>query len=214
MSDRPTGVSDPDNAFWCTNATELLSKLGTTTEGLGGTKAGHRLQDAGHNVVAEPARRHIGAKSLRRLVDPLVAILIVAAVVSGAVGDLASCAIILLVIAFSIALEVTQEHNAEKAVEALKRSVAVHAAVRRDGRVVETPVEELVPRDVVELAAGDLVPADGIVLEATGRRRPTRPYSPEKPFPWTSGPAHAPRQRLPMLSMPFSAGPRLCAAPQ
>ena len=168
MSDRPTGVSDPDNAFWCTNATELLSKLGTTTEGLGGTKAGHRLQDAGHNVVAEPARRHIGAKILRRLVDPLVAILIVAAVVSGAVGDLASCAIILLVIAFSIALEVTQEHNAEKAVEALKRSVAVHAAVRRDGRVVETPVEELVPRDVVELAAGDLVPADGIVLEATG----------------------------------------------
>ena len=62
----------------------------------------------------------------------------------------------------------TQEHNAEKAVEALKRSVAVHAAVRRDGRVVETPVEELVPGDVVELAAGDLVPADGIVLEATG----------------------------------------------
>ena len=168
MSDRPTGVSDPDDAFWCASATELLSKLGTTNEGLSGTEAWLRLQDAGHNVVAEPGPRHIGVKIFHRLIDPLVAILIVAAVVSGAVGDLASCAIILLVIAFSIALEVTQERNAEKAVDLLKRSVAVHAAVRRDGRVVETPVEELVPGDVVELTAGDLVPADGIALEANG----------------------------------------------
>ena len=119
-------------------------------------------------MVAEPGPRHIGVKIFHRLIDPLVAILIVAAVVSGAVGDLASCAIILLVIAFSIALEVTQERNAEKAVDLLKRSVAVHAAVRRDGRVVEMPVEELVPGDVVELTAGDLVPADGIALEANG----------------------------------------------
>jgi Mg2+-importing ATPase len=119
-------------------------------------------------VVAEPARRHIGAKILRRLFDPLVAILVVAAIVSGSVGDLVSCAVILVIIAFSIAVEVTQEQNAEKAVEVLKRSVAVRAAVRRDGRISEMPVEELVPGDIVELAAGDLVPADGIVIEAAG----------------------------------------------
>ena len=46
MSDRPTGVSDPDDAFWCASATELLSKLGTTNEGLSGTEAWLRLQDA------------------------------------------------------------------------------------------------------------------------------------------------------------------------
>jgi Mg2+-importing ATPase len=168
MSDRPTGTSHSDEAFWFANANELLSKLGTSTAGLSADEARRRLLETGRNVVAEPARHHIGAKILRRLVDPLVAILIVAAIVSGAVGDLASCAIILVVISLSIALEVTQESNAEKAVDALKRSVALHAAARRDGRVVETPVEELVPGEVVELAAGDLVPADGIVLEAAG----------------------------------------------
>src|SRR5580765_8304272 len=168
MSDQPTGAPPPDDAFWSASANELLSKLGATVAGLSAVEARSRLLDVGRNVVAEPARRHIGAKILHRLADPLVAILIIAAIVSGAVGDLASCAIILVVIAFSIGLEVTQEHNAEKAVEALKRSVAVHATARRDGRASETPVEELVPGDVVELAAGDLVPADGIVLEATG----------------------------------------------
>lgn len=168
MSEQPTSVQISDNAFWRASTTELLSRLGATAAGLGAVEAQRRLQDVGRNVVAEPARRHISAKILRRLFDPLVAILIVAAIVSGAVGDLASCAIILVVVASSIALEVTQEHNAEKAVEALKRSVAVRAAVRRDGRINETPVEELVPGDVIELAAGDLVPADGIVLEATG----------------------------------------------
>jgi Mg2+-importing ATPase len=168
MSDQPTGAPPPDDAFWSASANELLSKLGATVAGLSAVEARSRLLDVGRNVVAEPARRHIGAKILHRLADPLVAILIIAAIVSGAVGDLASCAIILVVIAFSIGIEVTQEHNAEKAVEALKRSVAVHATVRRDGRASETPVEELVPGDVVELAAGDLVPADGIVLEATG----------------------------------------------
>ena len=66
----------------------------------------------------------------------------------------------------SIGLELVQEHSAETAVEALKRSVAVHATVRRDGHAVPTPVEDIVPGDVVELAAGDFAPADGVVLEA------------------------------------------------
>jgi Mg2+-importing ATPase len=170
MSDQPAGASHSDDAdaFWRTSVTELLSKFSATAVGLSAIEAQRRLINVGRNVVAEPARRHMGSKILHRLADPLVAILIVAAIVSGVVGDLASCAIILVVIALSIALEVTQEQNAEKAVEALKRSVAVSAAVRRDGRVVETPVEELVPGDIVELAVGDLVPADGMVLESNG----------------------------------------------
>jgi P-type Mg2+ transporter len=168
MSDQPTGPQNSDNSFWCASTTELLSRLGATAAGLSAVEAQRRLLDVGRNVVAEPARHHFGAKILRRLFDPLVAILVIAAIVSGAVGDLVSCAIILIIIAISVALEVTQEQNAEKAVETLKRSVAVHAAVRRDGRISETPVEELVPGDIVELAAGDLVPADGIVIDAAG----------------------------------------------
>src|SRR5512134_477540 len=102
MSDQPTGASHSDDAFWCASATELLSKFGATTAGLSAIEAQRRLLDVGRNAVAEPAPHHIGAKILHRLADPLIAILIVAAIVSGAVGDLASCAIILVVIAFSI----------------------------------------------------------------------------------------------------------------
>jgi Mg2+-importing ATPase len=168
MSDQPTAATSSDEAFWRSSEAELLSRLGTTAAGLSGAEAADRLRTGGRNVVAEPTRHHILGKILRRLIDPLIAILIVAAIVSATVGDLASGAIILAILTASIGLEVTQEHGAEKAVEALKHSVAVHAAVRRDGRSVETPVEEIVSGDIVELAAGDLVPADGIILEAAG----------------------------------------------
>ena len=168
MPDQPTGAPSSDDTFWCANKAELLSKLGTSAAGLSGVEAERRLRAYGRNVVAEPVRRRILGKILRRLIEPLIAILLIAAIVSGAFGDLASCAIILVVVTLSIGLEVTQEHHAEKTVDALKHSVAVRAAVRRDGSVIETPVEEIVPGDVIELAAGDLVPADGIVLEAIG----------------------------------------------
>ncbi|HEY6025437.1 MAG TPA: HAD-IC family P-type ATPase, partial [Pseudolabrys sp.] len=157
-----------DDTFWCAGDAELLSKFDTTAGGLSGAEAARRLRAIGRNAVAEPARRNMLGKILRRLIEPLIAILILAAIVSAAVGDLASGVIILAILTVSIGLEVTQEHNAEKAVEALKHSVAVHAAVRRDGRAVETPVENVVPGDITELAAGDLVPADGVVLEAAG----------------------------------------------
>ena len=168
MSDQPIVATSSDEAFWCSSEAELLSRLGTTAAGLSGAEAAGRLRTGGRNVVAEPARHYVLGKILHRLIDPLIAILIVAAIVSAAVGDLASGAIILAILTASIGLEVTQEHSAEKAVEALKHSVAVHAAVRRDRRTGEIPVEEIVSGDIVALAAGDLVPADGIILEAAG----------------------------------------------
>jgi Mg2+-importing ATPase len=162
-------LPDPRSSdFWTRGADALLAELTTTAAGLSTDEAAARLRIGGRNVVAEAPRRRLLAKAAKRLTDPLIAILIVAAFIAGGMGDLASAAIILVVVAASIALEVTQEHGAQKAVDALKHSVAVHAAVRRDGRAVETPVEDIVPGDVVELAAGDLVPADGLVLDAEG----------------------------------------------
>jgi Mg2+-importing ATPase len=168
MSDQPAAAPSSEDLFWGGSEAALFAKLAATSAGLTAAEAARRLRTVGRNVVAEPARRRIFGKILHRLADPLIAILIIAAIVSGAVGDLASCAIILAILTASIALEVTQEHNAEKVVDALKRSVAVHAAVRRGGCAVETPVADVVPGDVIELAAGDLVPADGVVLEAAG----------------------------------------------
>jgi Mg2+-importing ATPase len=165
----PSQPADPTpSEFWTVGAGELLAALKTAPAGLTAEEAARRLLSGGRNVIADTARRHILARIGKRLADPLIAILIVAAIVSAAVGDFASGAIILVILTASIALEVMQEHTAQKAVDALKHSVAVRAAVRRDGKVAETPVEEIVPGDIIELALGDLVPADGLVLEAEG----------------------------------------------
>ena len=95
-----------------------------------------------------------------------MAILPVAAAVAGFTGDLPSVAIVLAVVSLSIFLDVLQEHRVEVAAEALKRSVAVHSDALRDRRIVSIPVEQVVPGDVIELRAGDLVPVDGVVLQS------------------------------------------------
>ena len=169
----PSQPADPTpSEFWTLGAAELLAALKTAPAGLSSDEAARRLLSGGRNVLAETAHRRILAKIGKRLADPLIAILIVAALIAGGMGDLASAAIILVVVAASIALEVTQEHSAQKAVDALKHSVAVRAAVRRDGKVVETPVEEIVPGDVIELAARR--PRAGRRPRARGGRRTGR----------------------------------------
>ena len=161
-------VSARPDRFWTRDPDTLLAELATAQQGLTSAEAGRRLERCGRNVVAESPRRRLLAKLVKRLLEPLIAILIVAACLSGALGDWASTAIIFLILAISISLEIVQEHRAEDTAERLKRSVAIHAQVRRDGRIVNVLVEDVVPGDVVALEAGDLVPADGIVLESGG----------------------------------------------
>ncbi|MDJ0389511.1 magnesium-translocating P-type ATPase [Roseomonas sp. E05] len=154
--------------FWSVARQDALAALVSSPEGLSTAEAARRLAVHGRNLATEAPRRRILAKLGRRLAEPLVAILVIAAAVSGATGDWVSFALILLVLAASNLLDVFQEHRAETAAEALKRSVAVRCIVRRDGVAVPVAAEEIVPGDVVELRAGGLVPADGIVLASRG----------------------------------------------
>ena len=103
----------------------------------------------------------------RRVTEPLVAILCVAGLLSGIVGDPISAAIILLVVGLSITLDLTQEHKAELAIDALRQSVAIKVDVLRAGCVTQVTCEDVVPGDIVRLKAGDLIPADGIVLSGS-----------------------------------------------
>jgi Mg2+-importing ATPase len=152
--------------FWCVPVDVLLQRLRGSRDGLSAAEAARRLASVGPNTVADAPRRRFAVKIAKRFAEPLVAMLLVAAAISGLSGDLASFAIIVTVIALSIVLDVVQEHRAEVAAEALKRSVAIHADVRRDRASVSIPVEQMVPGDVVDLRAGDLVPADGVVIES------------------------------------------------
>ncbi len=156
-----------DTPFWIEPADALLARLAATPAGLTSAQAAERLAASGANVAVASRSRSLLGKLLKRLAEPLIAILLLAAAVSGATGDWQSFVVIVLIVLFSIGLDIFQEQKAEAAVEALKRSVAVTARVRRDGGQITVAVRDIVPGDIVELTAGDLVPADGIVL--TGR---------------------------------------------
>ena len=158
-------TSSPDN-FWCLSKEALFERTQSRATGLTSAEAEERIRRFGPNRVGDQHTVHLAAKIWRRFSEPLVAILLIAAVVAGFTGDLASVAIIMAVVSLSIGLDVVQEHRAEVAADALKRSVAVHADILRDQTIVAAPVDQVVPGDVVALRAGDLVPADGVVLQS------------------------------------------------
>jgi Mg2+-importing ATPase len=141
-----------------------LAKLQTRLTGLTEEEAEKRLRMYGPNLSEAVHREALLVRLGKRVLNPLVALLITAAAVSGFSGDFGSFFIIVAVLALSMTLDLVQEHRAEA--EALRHSVAVHADVMRDGVPGARRVSELVPGDVVMLRTGDLVPAAGIVLES------------------------------------------------
>jgi Mg2+-importing ATPase len=136
------------------------------TPGLTTAEARARLASYGPNVVAPHRPRRLVLEFLARFRNPLVLLLLAASAVAALTGEVTSFGIIAVIVVLSVTLDFLQEHRAGQAAERLKASVAVRATVLRDGAACEIPVAELVPGDVVRLAAGDLVPADGRVLEA------------------------------------------------
>ncbi len=162
------GAESEPPAFWTASNDEILKTLDARPEGLSTQDAQRRLGRYGQNLAVVSLHRSLIVKLGKRLAEPLTAILLIAAIISGATRDWQSFIIILIVVLFSIVLDISQERHAEAAVEALRRSVAVTASVRRDGALVELPVQDLAPGDIVELRSGELVPADGIVLSGRG----------------------------------------------
>jgi Mg2+-importing ATPase len=179
------GAPGPPPPFWTQGADALCRELACGTEGLQSADAVARLDRYGHNTDAPPRRAGALVAVLRRLLEPLCLILLVAAIVSALTGDAVGGSIIVAILAVSIGLDTLQEGRALKAAELLRHSVALKAEVRRDGGYVEVPVEAIVPGDVVRIRAGDIVPADGLLLEAsaftTGEAALTgEPYAVEK----------------------------------
>lgn len=155
-----------EGEFWREGRCASLQRLGATPDGLSDAEAAERLRRCGPNLAVASLRRGLPFKIAKRLVEPLIAILLIAALISGVTGDWQSLIIIVLIVLASIALDVFQETQAENAVDALRRTVAVQVTAVRSGRPVEIPVREVVAGDVVALRAGDLIPADGLILES------------------------------------------------
>ena len=134
--------------------------------GLTSCEAEARLNQFGPNDPAPPARRSAALDLLRLFLNPLVLILLIAAVSSAFLGDVADAGIIIAIVLLSIALDFTQTHKSQQAIEQLQQRVAPTATVLRDGKWQEARRSAVVPGDIVRLSAGDVVPADARLLES------------------------------------------------
>lgn len=133
--------------------------------GLTEEEACRRLQTFGENVPEKSHKKHWSLDLLSRFKNPLVLILLGAGLVSAFTGEMVGFAIIFTIIAVSITMDFIQQFRADKAVERLSSSVSVDSTLLRDGEKKSIPSKEIVPGDVAILAAGDLIPADGILIE-------------------------------------------------
>jgi Mg2+-importing ATPase len=159
-SPAPATREEGPRAFWSVPLEELLAATATSAAGLPPDEAARRLARDGPNTVGV-AHAHRGLRLLlAQFTSPIVLILVAATILAMALGDLADGLIILVIIAASGALGFWQEHTAGQAVDALLAQVRVEVEVRRGGRELSVPVEDVVVGDVLVLNAGDVVPAD------------------------------------------------------
>ena len=158
------GAANP--AWWLRPAALLANELSGTVDGLSSSEARSRLKRYGPNQVRDQRHTPLVWQFLRRFRNPLVLILVAASIVSALTGDIPSFGIIASMILLSVTLDFVQEHRAGQAAMRLSQSVALLATVVRDGTQKRIRATQVVPGDIVILAAGALVPADGVLLEA------------------------------------------------
>jgi P-type Ca2+ transporter type 2C len=150
----------------CRTVEEVASQLHTDLHsGLGGNEAAERLARNGRNELAPPRTRSALSVFVQQFKSLIVALLAGAGAVALIFGDVVEAIAILVVIALNAFIGFVTEWKAATAFAGLRKQALTVARVRRDGREREIPAEELVLGDIVLLAAGDRVPADGRIIE-------------------------------------------------
>ncbi|MCK9380037.1 MAG: magnesium-translocating P-type ATPase [Sulfuritalea sp.] len=152
--------------WWLEPLPASTADLARVAAGLSAAEAKARLTRFGPNLFRQRQESPLLVQYLTRFKNPLVIILLVASAVSALTGEITNFLIISVIVLLSVTLDFVQEYRANAAAEKLRQSVSVRAMVIRDGRQLEIPVSQVVPGELVLLAAGDLIPADGRVLES------------------------------------------------
>lgn len=155
-----------DMPCWSRPAAELIAAQESASVGLASTEAARRLRQFGPNAVEDRDEQTALRLLLRQFESPLVLILVFGACLSLWLREWVDAGIILAIVLGSALLGFAQEYRASVAIAALRRRLALTVEAWRDGAPVTIRATDVVPGDVVQLAAGSLVPADGIVLEA------------------------------------------------
>ena len=155
------------NHYWSRTAEQLLNTLQSSAAGLKTAEAQQRLAQHGPNVLETRAEVTPLRLFLKQLRDPIVLILLFATGVSAVTQEWIDAGIILAIVMGSALLSFSQEYSAGNAAAKLRAQITLKATVLRDGQAQTIPAEDIVPGDVVQLSAGSLIPADGVLLEAT-----------------------------------------------
>src|SRR6266540_4875792 len=155
-----------EGTYWSVPAEQLLTSLRTTQDGLATTEAEKRLKEVGLNSLKATRRSTPLILFLNQFKSPLVLILLFAVVVSAFAREWIDALVILVIVIASAVITFVQEYSATNAVEKLRAHLSHNVNALRDGRQQSIPAERIVPGDVVVLSAGNLIPADGVVVEA------------------------------------------------
>ena len=134
--------------------------------GLTAQEAEARLSKFGPNDPASTRRAAFAFELLHLFLNPLVIILLVASVISAFLGQKIEAELIFVIVVFSVTIDFVQTYRSQRAIQRLQEHVSLTATALRDGQWQEIKRQEIVPGDIVRLSAGDLVPADGQLLEA------------------------------------------------
>ena len=161
--------------YYLKSIDETLAEVSSASGGLTTDEAAERLEKNGRNKLAEAKKDSLLKRFMMQLADPMIIILIAAAMISGITSyyageSFADVIIILAVVIINAVLGILQESKAEKAIEALQQMSAATSKVLRDGKVTHVKSEELVVGDIVILEAGDSIPADGRIIECASMK--------------------------------------------
>jgi len=155
---------------WLEDVSTTLSQLETHSEGLTEEEVAERTKLYGVNTL--PAKETTGMLRMlwRQAANPLIVILIAAAVLSGVLGDVVEVVVILLAVGVNVGLGFYREYSAETTIERLANYVRERARVVRNGQEREIDSSELVPGDIIRISYGSRLPADAIIVSANGLR--------------------------------------------
>jgi Mg2+-importing ATPase len=138
----------------------VFQRLNSRVTGLTTSEADARLSEHGPNMVAADGRKSVWLLFWHAAINPLVLLLAVLAAISFSTGDPRAGIVMSLMIALGVGLRLIQERRADTTAAKLKAMISVTATTLRDGEAQELPIAQLVPGDVVRMAAGDMIPAD------------------------------------------------------
>jgi Mg2+-importing ATPase len=153
--------------FWSIDVNELIKNLNSSAIGLTNEEAHEISKSVGPNQIQSKKRTTPLGLFVNQFKSPIVLILLAATIVSAFLKDWTDAIIVLAIVMGSALLSFFQEFSANNAAEKLKGQISFKSDVFRDGKIQSTPTDQIVPGDVISLSAGSLIPADGLVIEAS-----------------------------------------------